>query len=215
MGPKLDLGYLPDEIVFCRHGESVGNVRKKDDSSTNDIPNHQFDLTSVGVSQARQAGVYLNTHFNGGFPEYYVSTFLRAKRTFQLLCLNTNPTPYEDPRLDEYWRGIFHSMPEDAIRIFYPSEHAIAKREGWYHYRPPQGEAGKDVELRILSFLSSLEPHERIFICGHGQWFCFLDRILCGKTRDEARTESPKNCSVVSFKMRCGKFESSVLFEPS
>ena len=205
---------LPDEIVFCRHGESIGNARGKNDNSIEHTPNHRFNLTSTGKNQALSAGYFLNTYAPHGFDDYYVSTFLRAQETFKLLGLKDNPEPFEDPRLDEYWRDIFHSMSEADVAVFYPIEHAIAEREGWYHYRPPQGEAQKDVELRILSFLSSLSPCKRIFICGHGQWFCFFERILCGKSRNETRRNSPTNCSVVSFKKEGHIFSSKIIFEP-
>src|SRR3989338_5658720 len=99
---RLNTLPLPDEIVFCRHGESIGNARGKNDNSIEHTPNHRFNLTSAGKNQALSAGRFLSTCAPHGFDEYYVSTFLRAQETFKLLDLKGNPEPFEDPRLDEY-----------------------------------------------------------------------------------------------------------------
>lgn len=210
---KIDVASLQREIVFCRHAESVGNAKGRDDNSTSDTPNHQFKLSAVGVHQLEPMRRFLETEFPDGFSDYYVTTFLRTQLTFQGV-IGGHITPYEDPRLDEWWKGIFHSLSEQEISRHYPVEHRVLKREGWYHYRPPQGEAGKDVEVRILSFLNSLRPVPRIFICGHGRWYSFLERILLGRPREETDKEAPKNCSIIRLTHDGQVFRKSVLFIP-
>lgn len=211
---KLNVVSLPEKIIFCRHAESIGNAVKKDDVSTLNSPNHQFHLSPRGHDEVIEVRDFISATFPEGFSEHYVSTFLRTQLTFSGIFLH-NIVPFEDPRLDEWWKGIFHSLSAKEINRFYPKENHVMKREGWYHYRPPQGESGKDVELRILSFLSTLNSCKSIFICGHGQWFCFLERILCGKTRIQTEMKSPKNCSVTCFEKDAETFVLNTIFEPT
>jgi broad specificity phosphatase PhoE len=154
---NLNINSLPDQIVFCRHAESVGNAIKQDDESTKEMPNHQFALSPNGKRQLKETAEFVKQKFANGFAEYYVSTFLRTQLTFAGL-FTEKINSFEDPRLDEWWKGIFHSLSLAERQRFYPNERITQEREGWYHYRPPQGESGKDVEIRILSFLYSVTP---------------------------------------------------------
>lgn len=212
MNVKLNIARMPDEIYFCRHAQSVGNARGMDDDSLIDIPNHSFGLSEAGIVQAQVAASWLRGH-NKAFDEHYVSTFTRTHETFSLLFGDTI-TPYEDPRLDEWWKGIFHAMsPEERAR-FYPAEQAILDCEGWYHYRPPQGESRKDVELRILSFLSVLSSCKRIFICGHGRWENSFERLLCGLPRESTQTKVVSNASIVRYTKKQHSYQREPLITP-
>ncbi len=210
---NINFNSLPQSIVFCRHAESVGNARGLDDNSTRDIANHEFGLSPVGFNQVPQTREFLRSSFPGGFAEYYVSSFLRTQITLKGLFGETK-IPFEDPRLDEWWKGIFHSLSKAEIAEHYPAEHAVLEREGWYHYRPPQGEAGKDVEVRILSFLNSLTPVESIFICGHGRWFSYFERLLLQRSREETSQKAPDNCAIIQLTKGVGEYKSEVLFTP-
>lgn len=41
---NIDIHSLPQKIIFCRHAESIGNARKRDNFSDKTTPNHEFDL---------------------------------------------------------------------------------------------------------------------------------------------------------------------------
>ncbi|MCB9810636.1 histidine phosphatase family protein [Candidatus Nomurabacteria bacterium] len=213
MHVNIKIKTLPKQFIFCRHAESIGNARGLDDNSTKDTANHQFGLSPKGQRQVEQVRDFLRHRFSNGFSEYYVSSFLRTQITFQGVW-GKDISPYEDPRLDEWWKGIFHSLTKEEIAEHYPVESATLKREGWYHYRPPQGESGKDVEMRILSYLNSLNPTESVFISGHGRWFCFFKRLLLKLPRERMNLEAPKNGSVISLTKNGSKYESNVLFTP-
>ncbi len=206
-------GSLPQSITFCRHAESVGNARGLNDNSTLTTANHQFELSLLGQRQIIQTRDFIQSRFPNGFSEYYVSSFLRTQATFTGL-FGGAVIPYEDPRLDEWWKGIFHSLSAEMIAEHYSAESAVLKREGWYHYRPPQGEAGKDVEVRILSFLNSLTPVDNIFICGHGRWFSYFERLLLQISREATKSKVPDNCSVVQLTKEGDKYRSELLFTP-
>ena len=211
---NIKSGSLPQRITFCRHAESVGNARGVDDNSTQTNANHQFELSPLGQRQVIQTRDFIHALFPNGFSEYYVSSFLRTQVTFRGL-FDGKIIPYEDPRLDEWWKGIFHSLSAEMIAQHYPAESAVLKREGWYHYRPPQGEAGKDVEVRILSFLNSLTPVDDIFICGHGRWFNYFERLLLQISREETKARAPDNCSIIQLTKAGNKYSSELLFTPS
>lgn len=210
---NINNNLLPQIIIFCRHAESVGNAIGLDDNSTKEMANHKFELSPIGQQQVSQTSNFILSHFPDGFAEYYVSSFFRTQATFRGL-FGKNIIPFEDPRLDEWWKGIFHSLSKEEVARHYPAESAVLEREGWYHYRPPQGEAGKDVEARILSFLNSLTPVDSIFICGHGRWFSFLERLLLRIPRSETSVRASDNCSIIQLVKKTDQYESKVLFTP-
>ncbi len=211
---NININSLPREIVFCRHAESVGNAKGKDDNSDENLANHRFPLTVKGQSQASEVRDFLEKEYTTKFSAYFVSTFLRTHSTFQSI-FGEDTVPYEDPRLDEWWKGIFHSLSKSELKENHSLELKTAEKEGWYHYRPPQGEAGKDVEVRILSFLNSLTPVPSIFVCGHGRWFKFFERILLCLPRQATEAQVPQNCSLIRFRKNSTRYENEVLFTPS
>ena len=213
---KLSLEKLPEKIYYCRHGESVGNERGMDDNSLKDIPNHRFPLTEKGIQQAKQAAEFIREYnILADVLEVYTSNFLRAKQTLDII-VGENPGKipiYEDSRLDEWWKGIFYSLTPEEISANYPLEKKIAEREGWHHYRPPQGEAGKDVEIRIIEFL--IAQRSNIFISGHGRVAGFMKRILCSEPLEpNCKYEYPKNCELWLFAKDDKRYNLHSLFIP-
>ena len=176
----------PNSIVLVRHGESEGNVVSAEDISFADKANHRFSLTEKGREQARRAGEVLRKD-GRVFDAYFVSTFLRTQQTMSLMFPNV--TPIIDSRLNELWRGIWHTMSPVQVEEFYPEEKAIKARDGWFHYMPPAGQACQDVELMIHSLLlyfSLFYSGKNILIAGHGNWMILLDRILYNRSTSHA-----------------------------
>jgi broad specificity phosphatase PhoE len=211
--PKLPQG-MPQNIYFFRHGESEGNARGLDDESLHGFANHRFPLTERGRAQARLLSEYVHDlYLPARCTEAYVSSFARTAETLDLVLAGVHLPIYEDSRLDEWWKGIFHSMRDDERARVYPAEQATLEREGWHHYRPPQGEAGKDVESRLLSFFPSLSGMP--VISGHGRVGGFLDRLLCNRKLDlDCSYEVPKNCELWLFSKRGPRYERQSLFVP-
>ncbi|MGV8086165.1 MAG: histidine phosphatase family protein [Candidatus Woesearchaeota archaeon] len=213
---KLPLEELPQKIYFFRHAESIGNALGLDDVSLQDLPNHRFPLTSKGISQANLLANYFDQNkIFTDVEEIYVSNFLRPQQTLEILMNKNNITSrvYEDSRLDEWWKGIFHSLTTEELITNYPIEKKIMEREGWHHYRPPQGESGKDVEIRLVSFLENLRYNS--LISSHGRIGGFMKRILCGEPVNlNCKYEHPKNCELWLFTKKIDKYELTSLFEP-
>lgn len=193
----------PKRVVLVRHGESEGNIKSPNDISFNNKANHEFVLTDKGKQQALIAGKYLREKY-GEFDSYFCSTFRRTQETLSLLYPEVSPIV--DSRLNEWWRGIWHTMSPEKILTLYPEEHLIRKREGEYHYRPPGGQSCQDVELMIHSFIQSLGSDyldKTVLISAHGKWMLLFWRIILNRHPREVESRFKesgyKNCTIVTY----------------
>lgn len=167
----------PKKLVLVRHAESVGNLKSPDDRAAFECATHAYPLTERGREQARITGEYLHQAFE--FDTYYVSYYERSRETmrimYPLVCV------YEDPRLAEAQRGIYHAMTRDEIKQKFPEELRRKDREGLYYYRPLGGENWPDIELRIHSFLGTLSrdyEDQTVLMVVHGHWLLLFQRLI-------------------------------------
>ena len=176
----------PRLLVLVRHAESEGNILSQSERAQCGVSTHAYKLTERGRKQAEITGQYLRKKF-AEFSAYYVSYYQRSKETMAIMYPNARV--YEDPRLAEAQRGIWHTMTEERIRQKFPEEIERKEREGLYHYRAPGGENWPDVELRIHSFLGTLsrdyEGHS-VLIVAHGHWLILFERLVRHFSIDEA-----------------------------
>jgi broad specificity phosphatase PhoE len=110
---------------------------------------------------------------------FYVSYYARSKETMKIMFPDAHV--YEDPRLAEAQRGIYHAMTREEIAAKYPEELVRKNREGLYHYRPFGGENWPDVELRIHSFLGTLARDyegQDVLMVVHGHWLLLFQRLI-------------------------------------
>jgi probable phosphoglycerate mutase len=176
----------PTLLVLVRHAESEGNIRNPDERAEYEIATYAYPLTKLGQEQAEKTGRYLRQNF-GQFDVFYTSYYERAKETMRIMYPAAKV--YEDPRLAEGQRGIFHTMTKTEIAKVYPHELHRKQREGIYHYRPPGGENWPDMELRIHSFLGTLNRDcggRKVLMVVHGHWLLLLQRLLEHFSIDEA-----------------------------
>jgi broad specificity phosphatase PhoE len=174
-------------LVLVRHAESKGNVLDVNERARLDVSSHDYPLTQRGYEQAQITGAYLRGLYPDGFDVYYASYYERAKMTMELMWPNAKI--YEDPRLAEAQRGIYHGLTSDQVRELFPNEIARKEREGLYHYRPWGGENWPDVELRIHSFLGTLARDcegKSVCIVVHGHWLILFQRLIEHFSIDEA-----------------------------
>ena len=176
----------PKRLVLVRHAESEGNVRSVDERAQFDIATHAYPLTEKGRDQARITGEYLKNLY-GNFDVHYTSYYARSKETMAIMYPDARV--YEDPRLAEAQRGIYHAMTREEILAQFPKEHERKEREGLYHYRPFGGENWADVELRIHSFLGTLNrdyDDMKVLMVVHGHWLLLFQRLIHHFSIDEA-----------------------------
>lgn len=206
----------PLSIYTIRHGQSTGNARGLDDVSLQNTPNHQFPLTSKGKKEISSTTEYMVNQqlLSPGMP-VYTSTFKRAQESVEIIIKQFRPGNLTvDSRLDEWWKGIYHSLSSTCRNKHYPLEDKILTREGWYHYRPPQGLAGKDVENNLLSFINELPPR-KICIVGHGRSIAFLRRLLTNQPLDlDCNYPYPSNAELWYFKKNEEYYNYESLYKP-
>lgn len=113
---------------------------------------------------------------------------------------------YEDPRLAESQRGIWHVMTSAEVEARLPFEVIRKTREDLYHYRPLGGENWPDVELRIHSFLGTLHRDyggKDVLMVVHGHWLVLFQRLVHRFSIDEAmeryRSKICPNASVTIY----------------
>ncbi len=168
----------PKRLVLVRHAESEGNIRSADERAQFNVATHAYPLTPLGRRQAAITGEYLRNKF-GEFDVYYVSYYQRSRETMSVMYPDARV--YEDPRLAEGQRGIWHTLTQEQIEKLFPGETARKEREGLYHYRPLGGESWPDIELRIHSFLGTLSRDydgQNVLIVVHGHWLLLFQRLI-------------------------------------
>lgn len=176
----------PKLLVLVRHAESIGNIKSVDERARYGVPSHAYALTPRGKAQAEITGKYLHDRF-GEFDIYYVSYYLRSKET--MMIMYPEAKVYEDPRLAEGQRGIWHTMTREQIEADFPHEIERRDREGLYHFRPFGGENWPDMELRIHSFLGTLSrdyEDQKVLMVVHGHWLILFQRLIHHFSIDEA-----------------------------
>ena len=198
---------LPETLVLVRHAQSVGNIISRDERANHEIANHAYPLTPKGKRQTKLVSDVLRQEFGGGFfDSSFCSTFRRTKETLKIILGRSSVSLIEeDSRLDEKWDGIFHDLPNSFTLEKYSDQHNLRERAGYYHFRPPGGESGPDIEVRIRSFFQDvhLAQKKKVLICCHGSWLLFLRRLLQGWSVDEfhsrKKSDVPKNCSIYMY----------------
>jgi len=193
----------PKNLVLVRHAESVGNVLSGDRRANYAVATHAYPLTERGRRQAEITGKYLRDEY-GEFDTYYTSYYRRAQETMSLMYPEARV--FEDPRLAEAQRGIWHAMTREEMRECCPWEFDRKDREGLYHYRAPGGENWPDVEMRIHSFLSTVSRDldgQDVLMVVHGHWLILFQRLIHHFSIDEVlkryREALFENASVTAY----------------
>jgi broad specificity phosphatase PhoE len=163
------------QIILLRHAQSLGNI---DELAYTRIPDHALPLTSLGERQARAAGPVVRELLAGGRGAAYVSPYVRAIRTLELLELDDLvERTVPEPRLRE----------QDWGNLQDPVEQEIQKQKrhefGHFFYRLAHGESGADVDDRVASFLAELAQRVEVdpahpdtaLVVSHG----LTMRLLC------------------------------------
>lgn len=175
----------PSRLILVRHAQSVGNLLGPDERAAKPIGSNLYDLTQLGKEQASSTGAWLREHYpnpDGFYTSYYERTRCTASSLYPDLDL------YEDERLAEAQRGIWHTLTRKQVAAKMPWEIERREREGYYHYRPPGGENWPDVELRIRSFNRTIHrryPGKTLVLVTHGHWILLWKKVIHHWTIDE------------------------------
>jgi len=194
----------PSLLVMVRHAESEGNVRSVDERAAYECATYAYHITERGQRQSRITAEFLNAKYDR-FDVRYTSYYNRAKETMAILC--PGEKVYEDSRLAEAQRGVFHVLTETEIEQCMPWELKRKEREGLYHFRPAGGENWMDVEQRIHSFLGTLSRDydgQKVLIVVHGHWLILFKKLVHHFSIQEAidryHSKVAKNTAVTVYR---------------
>lgn len=209
---------MPKNLFLVRHGESEGNlVRKKFEESGDqnhfseeflDIHESQYELTKLGIKQAKKAGQWLRDNKFLHFDRMLVSNNVRAQQTAACLKLH-NSKWMEDFNLRERDGGLFNWITPSERDELYKHEQKFYNRQPFLH-RPPQGESLADVALRIKVVLDTLAREcdgKNVIIVCHGHvmrvFRMILERMALLEINSyllsKERFARVPNCSIIHY----------------
>ena len=216
----------PATLWLVRHGESAANVAREAALATEaaeiDITHSDLDvpLSPLGERQATALGRWWSEQPAAERPTVVVaSPYTRARRTAERIVAAGALAPEAAGRangeapvlLDERWRekelGLFYTLTRFGVEQRFPEQWALRQQLGHFYYRPPNGESGADVALRVRAALDAVAREhagERVLVV------CHQIVILCARyvldRLDEAglgelwRRYDLANCSVTTYR---------------
>ncbi|HZQ29798.1 MAG TPA: histidine phosphatase family protein [Patescibacteria group bacterium] len=151
------------KVFIFRHGETTDN-KEGIFSGNRDV-----DLTEEGILEAQKIGEELK---NESVTRAYQSDLIRSKHTLELVLNGYHPNVeiITDPRIKERDYGDLTGTKKEELEAKDPADFKVWHRS--YDIPPPNGESIKEVEVRVLSFLSDLKDQAKkddvILISAHG-----------------------------------------------
>ena len=204
----------PVELMWVRHGESVGNRAAahatEQGAETIDLDRRDADvpLSGLGEEQATALGVWLRDNRSPTFEVVWSSPYVRARQTARiaLTAAGCDLPVGVDERLRDRELGVLDLLTAHGVTRRFPAE---ARRREWLgkmYYRPPGGESWADVALRLRSLLADLDrwaAGQRVLVVAHDA-VILLARYVCEElTEDElmavTREQAVANTAVTRF----------------
>lgn len=185
-------------IYLLRHAETEYNAHAQFiGGRSNHIP-----LSTKGRKQALEVGELLKDS-NIQFEKVYCSIANRTRQTLDLILsqanITNNPIIYSE-ELQELSQGDWEGKLRSEI--YTPEQLAVINSNQWL-FTPPNGESQKEVEERMLAFISSeiLSKYAEgnFLIVGHGIAFKCLLRGILGISSQMAYKLSIDNTSLTKL----------------
>ncbi|MBI3650012.1 MAG: histidine phosphatase family protein [Acidobacteria bacterium] len=216
----------PDVMWIVRHGESAGNVARREAEQTGtsfiELPQREVEvpLSALGKQQAAALGRWFGRLQEVERPSVvFVSPYKRARDTAQIVLQNAAMKDDDfalivDERLREKEFGIFDRITKTGVQQLYPEQAEARTVLGKFYYRPPGGESWCDVLLRLRSLMDTISREhrrERVLIVAHQVIVnCFrylLEHLTEEEIMEMDRTHEIANCSVTAYEFdpRLGK----------
>jgi broad specificity phosphatase PhoE len=154
------------EIIFVRHGESIGNALKGDDAVY--TGRWDCDLTENGVAQAK---ALIGNPLLDGIETCYASPLKRAVRTSRII---TNLETVIDPRIQERSLGEFEGKKivdvknTSAYEKYFNDPELMSFRSSFTAHAPG-GENYSDVCRRVRPFIDELmdSGYKKVLVVSH------------------------------------------------
>jgi broad specificity phosphatase PhoE len=177
-------------FYFVRHGQTDWNIQRRYQGQM-DIP-----LNEIGIEQAKIAAAKLAGQ---AFDALYCSDLTRAVQTAAEIEKVIHLPVRKDPRLREIHQGEWQGLPFDEVfsaSMYDSAEHL----ESPALFRPPGGEAVREVAERVWSCLEELagqHKDQRILVVSHGlaiaTALCKFRNLPLSKSREII----PDNCEMI------------------
>jgi broad specificity phosphatase PhoE len=172
------------EIIFVRHGESIGNALKGDEAVY--TGRWDCDLTDNGKTQAK---ALLGNSMLDGIEACYVSPLKRAIQTAEII---TNLEPVIDIRIQERSLGEFEGkkisdvMNTPKYAKYFTDPKLISFRSS-FSAHAPGGESYMDVCKRVRPFLRDIKDsgYDKILIVSHFVVIRCMLKEIKGLTEEE------------------------------
>lgn len=209
---------MPKNLFLVRHGESEGNfVRKQFEENNNEsfftdeflgLHESQYELTEKGISQAKQAGLWLKENGFTHFDRSIVSNNVRALQTAGYLDL-PQASWMIDFNVRERDGGLFNVLQPSQRDLQYADQQKFYHSQPFY-FRPPQGESIADLCQRIKIVLDTLSREcdgQNVIIACHGHviraFRIILERLSLYQSNELLGAKVPwakvPNCSILHY----------------
>lgn len=203
---------LPKDLILIRHGQSEANVVQKSEPGfavpAGFATRHDsfMRLSTLGVTQAANAGDWLRANGMAENSQCYVSPHIRARET--AANLNLNSSWFIDDLFRERDWGEYGGTAKEEQEIRFPYSYAAKAQMLWY-WKPSGGESlATGVRYRvnaILDDLRLLQGVNSVLAVTHGEFIRTMQFVLEGMTPEEwvkmdnDPKYSIKNCMVVHY----------------
>jgi broad specificity phosphatase PhoE len=184
------------EIIFVRHGESIGNALKGDDAVY--TGRWDCDLTEKGYAQAR---ALIGNPELEGVEVCFVSPLKRALETARIIC---NVEPCVEPRIMERSLGEFEEKKIcDVMKIpkyeKYFTDPEYMKFRSSFTANAPGGESYADVCRRVEPFALELTSsgYKKVLVVAHFVVIRCLIKLLKGLSEEETLALKVPNCQPI------------------
>lgn len=217
----------PATLWFVRHGESAANVARtlafeRDEEEVDmDVRDMDVPLSPLGERQAAALGRWFASQPESERPTVVIASPYRRARDTAAHVVGAGgtaagplaPDERADDRLllDERFRekelGLYYRITYRGVQRRFPEQWALRQELGLFYYRPPNGESGADVALRVRAGLDALGREfagERVMVVCHQVTILCARYVLERMTEDELhhawRAYDLANCSVTHYR---------------
>lgn len=183
-------GCRPRHIVFIRHGESEGDVRRAANMQSVNSVKHPRDeeQTELGYEQSRAAGLWvakfiLRAYGMKGFDAYLTSPLIRTKQSANSTELSENWV--DEPRLAERNRGAIQGMTKQKHQQLFPKSYQ-QMIDHPFHWTPPDGESLMKVSYRLTDLLLDVnKKYNNVLMMTHRDLIWSAHMSIDGLSLDE------------------------------
>lgn len=209
---------MPKNLYLVRHGQSEGNLIRKEYEKTGNeavytedflrLHESQYALTELGIEQAKKAGQWFLENGIQHFDRMLVSNNVRAQETAAYLNF-PNAHWSEDLNLRERDAGLFNTIKPSERDANYVDQQRFYDSQPFLFW-PPQGESVAYLCIRIKVILDTLfrecDGQDVVIVC-HGHVMraimIVLEKLSLEESNELLVTQDEElrlpNCSIIHY----------------